>query len=75
MTTPELDLTSTLIVFPGLTDWGRVRAKFEVDLRYEVFNDFFVGLSFFDNFDSDPPVTRVEKNDYGVSTTIGWSFK
>ena len=72
---PELDLATTLFVFPGLTSWGRVRVNFDSRLRYEVFNDFYVGLSFFDTYDSDPPVAGVEKNDYGLSTSIGWYFK
>ncbi len=71
---PELSMTANLSVFPGLTEWGRVRIKFDGKLKYELFNNFYVGLSVFDAYDSDPPVSGVVKNDYGGSLSIGWSF-
>jgi len=28
----------------------------------------------YDDFDSDGPARDAEKNDFGVSTSIGWAF-
>ena len=72
--TPELDLSTNLQVIPNLTDSGRVRAEFDIRFRWEIVNDLFWQLTFYDSFDSDPVVVDAEKNDYGVTTSLGWSF-
>ncbi|MCK4350970.1 MAG: DUF481 domain-containing protein [Candidatus Krumholzibacteria bacterium] len=61
-------------IFPNLTTWGRYRVNFNIDFNYELLNDFFLGLSFFDNYDSKPPVAGTEKNDFGFTTSIGYKF-
>jgi hypothetical protein len=72
---PNLDLSIDLRVFPNLTDWGRVRIEFRTDVDYEIFNDFYLTLSFFDHFDSRPPQTvGGVKNDYGVDFALTWKF-
>jgi putative salt-induced outer membrane protein YdiY len=71
---PEKSLTVMLAVIPSLTVSGRVRAQLDVDVRFEIIKDFFIGLSGWDSYDNKPPNTDLEKNDYGVSTTIGWTF-
>lgn len=72
--TPELDLSTNLQVIPNLTDTGRVRAEFDITLKWEIVSDLFWQLSFYDSFDSDPVVVDAEKNDYGVTTSLGWEF-
>lgn len=70
-----VDIKTSLVVYPGITNWGRYRAKLRSSLQIEIFNNFFWGLTFFDDFDSDPPVTGdYEKNDFGITTSIGWSY-
>ena len=72
--TPELDLTSNLQLIPNLTDTGRVRAEIDVKFRWEIIEDLFWQLSIYDSYDSDPVVVGAEKNDYGVTTSLGWQF-
>jgi hypothetical protein len=72
---PKLDFSTTLALFPSLTDLGRVRGEFELRLKYEVFKDFNVGINFSDTFDSRPPDENASKNDYVTSLTIGWSYR
>jgi hypothetical protein len=72
---PKLDLTTDLGLLPGLTDWGRLRGTFAFKIKYEVFTDFNVGLTFSDTFDTRPPDTGAPKNDYILSLTIGWSYR
>ena len=72
--TPELDLSTNLQVIPNLTDTGRVRAEFDVKLRWEVVADLFWQLTLYDSYDSDPVVEGAEKNDYGIITSLGWDF-
>jgi hypothetical protein len=71
---PELDFTTTFTVLPSMTKSGRVRVDFDTKLRYEIFKDFFWSISFWDNYDSKPPDEASEKNDYGLTTSVGWSF-
>lgn len=73
--TPELSLNSSAAVFPSLGDWGRVRVELDVLIRYEVFGDFFVGLNFYERYDSRPPATGdVTQHDFGITTSVGYSF-
>ena len=72
--TPRMDLTTSFFFLPSLTSAGRIRFDFDTKLRYEIFQDFFWSIGFWDNFDSDPPVDGVPKNDYGFSSGSGWSF-
>jgi putative salt-induced outer membrane protein YdiY/sRNA-binding regulator protein Hfq len=60
-------------VFPGLSDFGRVRATTNNSLRIKLTNNFFFTMGFWDNYDSRPPTTA-KKNELGVSSSIGWSF-
>jgi hypothetical protein len=72
--TPELDFSTNLQVIPNLTDTGRVRAEFDISLKWEMIEDLFWELEFYDSFDSDPVVQGAEENDYGVVTSLGWEF-
>jgi hypothetical protein len=72
--TPELDLSSTLQVIPNLSESGRVRGEFDISLKWEMIEDLFWELSFYDSYDSDPVVEGAEKNDFGISTSLGWEF-
>ena len=71
---PELDLSTTLQIIPNLTESGRVRGEFDVSLKWEIVSDLFWELSLYDSYDSDPVVDGAEKNDYGVATSLGYSF-
>lgn len=73
--TPKLDFGTTLTLYPGLTDFGRVRGEFTLRIKYEVVTDFNVGISFTDTFDSRPPDPNASKNDFITSLTIGWSYR
>ncbi len=71
---PELEFSTTLNVVPELTPVGRVRAEFEVDLKWEIVKDFFWNLNLYDQFDSEPPTDAAAKNDWGVVLSFGVTF-
>jgi hypothetical protein len=71
--TPKTNLTIQITVYPGLTDWGRVRADFNVNATQEIITDFTIGLSFYDNFDNRP-AEGSSKNDWGITTSVGYTF-
>ena len=72
--TPKVSIDSRLAIFPGITDWGRIRMGFNLSSKYEIFKDFNVGLNFYDEFDSRPPAGALSKNDFGLNFTIGYEF-
>jgi putative salt-induced outer membrane protein YdiY len=67
------DFHSQTLLFPGLSDTGRVRVTTNNSLTINLVNNFHVTFSFWDNFDSRPPATA-KRNELGVSSGIGWSF-
>ncbi|MFZ3216712.1 MAG: DUF481 domain-containing protein [Candidatus Acidiferrales bacterium] len=67
------DFNSQLLTFPGLTDTGRIRVTTNNSLNIKLINNFHLAFTFWDNFDSRPPVTA-KRNELGVSSGIGWSF-
>ena len=72
--TPELDLSTSLEVIPNLTDTGRVRGELDIELKWEMIEDLFWQLSYYNSYDSDPATAGAEKNDYGVITSLGYKF-
>jgi hypothetical protein len=72
---PKLDFSSSLALFPSLSQAGRVRGQVEVRLKYELFKDFNAGILLSDTFDSRPPDENTTKNDYVTTLTIGWSYR
>ena len=67
------DIRSRLSLFPSLTTPGRTRLQATTDLRIKIVKDLWWGFHVYENFDSKPPV-RADKNDLGVSTSLGWKF-
>jgi hypothetical protein len=72
--TPKTDIATSLYVYPGLSDWGRVRLELDSRLNRELVKDFTVGFTIYDSYDSRPPTEGARKNDVGLSLTVGWTF-
>jgi hypothetical protein len=71
---PEASLNATLNLFPSLTESGRVRSEAQINARYEIVSDLFFQLSFYGSYDSEPGEGAESKSDYGVTTSLGYSF-
>ena len=71
---PDIDVRSSFSYYPSLTSWGRHRIDFSINAKFEIFNDFYFGLRLYDNFDSKPVDATAETNDWGVTTSIGYSW-
>lgn len=71
---PEASLDATVNLFPSLTESGRVRSETQMNARYEIVSDLFFQLSFYGSYDSQPGVGAESKSDYGVTTSLGYSF-
>jgi hypothetical protein len=71
---PKISIDAQYILYPGLTDWGRVRMDLQINMSYEFFKDFNVGLSFYDSYDNRPSAKAASTNDFGINFTIGYVF-
>jgi hypothetical protein len=71
---PKTDITTEATLYPSLTSWGRVRAEVDISASREIVSDFMFVLSFYESYDNEPPDEGATKNDYGVVTSVGWSF-
>jgi hypothetical protein len=69
----SVEVRSRFSLFPSLTTPGRTRLQGTSDLRIKIVKDLWWGFHVYESFDSKPPV-RADKNDLGVSTSVGWKF-
>ena len=67
------DFTSSLMVYPSLSQAGRLRLKSESSVRWEFIKNMYWSLRIYENFDSRPPI-NAPKNDFGITNSLGWTF-
>ena len=71
---PKVDIYITLAGYLSMSDWGRERLELNARLRRELLKDFSVSLSGYESYDSRPPTAGVQRNDYGITFALGWTF-
>ena len=71
---PKLDITGDFKFWPSMTTSGRYRIDATAEARVEVYKNLFVSISWFDNYDRKNPTTSLPLNDYGIVTSVGYSF-
>ena len=69
----DLNILTNVSAYPSLTDWGRFRCDYSLDLKYDLPFDLFINLGFTLNYDNKP-VTGASETDYVLQTTIGWDI-
>lgn len=70
---PSTDLLFKSDIFPLLEDLSTFRSETDLTYRREIIDDLFLDLSIYHSYASDPP-EGAEKEDYGVTTSLGYSF-
>ena len=71
--TPESQANLTTNVYPLLSDLSNFRSETNLSFRREFIDDLFLDLTFFHSYSSDPPPDALQE-DYGVTTSIGYSW-
>lgn len=71
---PKIDVTSGLEIYPSLTSFGRFRLEYDLSAKYELIKDLFLNVQLYENFDSEPSKGGEAKNDWGIITSIGFTF-
>ena len=69
----DFDLNTYLTFYPSLTEGGRYRADYNLNLKYDLPLDFFIKLGLTYNYDSKP-VEGGSVSDYVFQSTFGWEF-
>lgn len=69
----DFSLLSAITAYPSLTEKGRLRADYKLDLKYDLPFDLFIKLGFNYNFDNQP-VEGGAKDDFIIRTTLGWEL-
>lgn len=69
----DLSLISGITAYPSLTEKGRIRTDFKLDIKYDLPLDLFVKLGFNYSYDNKP-VEGATYDDYNIGTTVGWEL-
>jgi hypothetical protein len=69
----DLDLNTNINLFPSLSENGRWRIDYSLDIKYDLPWDFYIktGLQF--NYDNQAALTG-SNFDYIFTTGFGWKF-
>ena len=68
------DLSSRLSIQPVLNDSGRWRIGFSANLTQEILNLLYLRIGVVEEYDSQPPSADANKNDFSITTSIGWTY-
>jgi len=71
---PETAVDVTLDVYPSVTESGRYRIDFSSLIRREIIVDFFFDVDFYVNYDNKPPSGGDPTSDYGITTSLVYSW-
>jgi len=67
------ELNITFLIYPSLSDPGRVRMDLDSDWKWEIVKDLYWKVSVINNFDSRPPANGINNN-LSLTSSVGWTF-
>ena len=70
----DFSIFAKLLLYPSISERGRFRSDFKLDLRYNLIFSFYVKLGYTLNYDNQP-VEGASETDYVLQTALGWHFK
>ena len=69
-----VELSTRLTAHPNLVQTGRYRIEYDSGARIPLIAGFTWNVSIFDRYDNKPPREELQRNDYGMVSTLGFSF-
>ena len=69
----DLNLLTTLTAYPSLTEKGRFRTDFSMDVKYDFLDDFYIKVGTTMNYDNQS-IEGAADLDYVFQTTVGWQL-
>jgi len=73
-TKPEVRCSIAQAFYYSLTQKGRFRNDGQLDLNWEIIKDLRFTLTFYNNFDNQPPTEEGNKVDYGIIAGFTFTF-
>jgi len=70
---PKISLKTKLDYFPSFTQ-KRYRVDYIIDFKVEIVSNLTIGANFYYNYDSNPASETASNDDYGFTTTLGYSL-
>lgn len=71
---PSRTITIGFDTFTNVTDTPRFRAQLHFSLTWEIINNFNVGITLIDTYDSRPPTAEAETNDASLTFSVGYTY-
>jgi sRNA-binding regulator protein Hfq len=71
---PKIDVTNSFNFFYSLSIRDRIRLEYDLDAKIEIITDLFFSVTFYESFDSKPFTGGSSKNDWGIVSSIGYTF-
>lgn len=62
-----------MVLYQSLSQSERTRSDVKVDVKYDIFKDFFIQVGTAMNYDSQP-TAGATNFDYVIQSTLGWKF-
>ncbi len=69
-----VELSTRLTAHPNLVQQGRYRVEYDSGASVPLVGNFKWDVSLFDRYDSAPPRDDLQRNDYGMVSTLGFAF-
>jgi putative salt-induced outer membrane protein YdiY len=69
----DFSLLTNAYLYPSITERGRTRLDFKIDLKYDLPKDFYIKLGYTHNFDNQP-AAGASKHDFVLNATFGWEL-
>ncbi len=69
----DFNLYTKIVAYPGITEKGRLRTDFKMDLKYDLPHDFYIKGGFTVNYDNQPTAGASEV-DYVFNSGFGWEW-
>jgi hypothetical protein len=69
-----VELSTRLTAHPNLVQNGRYRVEYDSGAVIPLIAGFTWNVNLFDRYDNKPPRDDLERNDYGMVSTFGFTF-
>ncbi|NWG28749.1 MAG: DUF481 domain-containing protein [Ignavibacteriaceae bacterium] len=71
---PKATFLTYIYVFPSLSNLGRFRFNYNIELSWEIVLDFYWDLTFYFEYDNQPQSENASQSDYNIQTSLKYIF-
>ena len=70
---PNTNIDISVQAYHGLSSDGGLRLEADLSVKREPVKDFYFSVGVYDSYDTIPSSPTASENDYGLTTSLGWS--